>query len=101
MRDQSNETEAGRHQNVWELLPWYVNGTLTDPERSVVTYHVSSCQICQGEVVRCQSIAAAVRSDEETEWTPSEHLARLMARLNHETISPVPEGWWTRVHQWL
>jgi hypothetical protein len=102
MRDQSNQAEASSHQKVWELLPWYVNGTLTDPELSAVRQHISSCQICQDEIVQCQSIAAAVRSTEGTEWKPTpEHLARLMVGLDHENMPTIPVDWSTRVREWL
>jgi hypothetical protein len=102
MRDQSKHAEATRHQRVWELIPWYVNGTLSDTERTMVTQHLALCQICQGEVVRCQSIVATVHSTAEVEWTPSqENLERLMGRLEYGTASTILERWWSRVRDWL
>lgn len=29
------------HRRVWELLPWYVNGTLSHPERQGVEAHLA------------------------------------------------------------
>ena len=32
MRDPSDEANANQHQKVWEILPWYINGTLDSHE---------------------------------------------------------------------
>ena len=78
MRDPSDESDGNHHQKVWEILPWYVNGTLDSHEHELVARHILSCQSCADEVARCQSIATAVRSSKEAARTPSpENLARL------------------------
>jgi len=87
---------------VWEILPWYVNGTLEGHEHELVARHILRCQSCADEVVRCQSIAAAVRGAEETARTPSpEHLARLLERIDRGSTSAAPERWWIRVREWI
>jgi anti-sigma factor RsiW len=87
------------HQEVWDILPWYVNGTLDDRERTSVEAHLSTCAACQGELVRCRNLAAAVRAAAEDAWQPSaEHFARVLARLDATTASaPSRRGWWDRV----
>ncbi len=83
MRDPSDPSDGNDHQKVWEILPWYVNGTLEGHEHEFVARHILRCQSCADEVVRCQSIATAVRSSEEAARTASpEHLARLMERID-------------------
>ena len=62
MRDPSDPSDGNDHQKVWEILPWYVNGTLEGDEHEFVARHILRCQSCADEVVRCQSIATAVRS---------------------------------------
>ena len=89
MRDPSDQSDGNHHQKVWEILPWYVNGTLEGHEHDFVARHILSCQSCADEVVRCQSIATAVRSSEEAARTPSpENLARLMERIDRASTSP-------------
>jgi hypothetical protein len=101
MRDPSDEFDRN-HQKVWEILPWYVNGTLESHEHEFVARHISRCQSCADEVARCQSIAAAVRSAEESSRTPSpEHLARLMERIDRESTSSASERWRIRVREWI
>jgi anti-sigma factor RsiW len=102
MRDPSDQSDGGHHQKVWEILPWYVNGTLEDHEHEFVARHILRCQTCAVEVVRCQSIATAVRSGEEAARTPSpEHLARLMERIDRGSMSAAPERWRIRVREWI
>jgi anti-sigma factor RsiW len=101
MRDPSDRSD-GNHQKVWEILPWYVNGTLEGDERELVARHILRCQSCADEVVRCQSITAAVRSAEAAASTPSpEHLARLMERIDRESTSAAPQRWRIRVREWI
>jgi anti-sigma factor RsiW len=102
MRDPSDPSDGNDHEKVWEILPWYVNGTLEGHEHEFVARHILSCQSCADEVVRCQSIATAVRSSEEAAWMPSpEHLARLMERIDRGSASAAPERWRIRVREWI
>jgi hypothetical protein len=102
MRDPSDQSDGNHHQKVWEILPWYVNGTLEGHEHEFVARHILRCQSCADEVVRCQSIATAVRSSEEAARTPSpENLARLMERIDRASASAAPERWRIRVREWI
>jgi len=86
------------HQEVWELLPWYVNGTLSDHERTRVEAHLMTCAACQAELARCRDLAVAVHAAADA-WEPSaEHFARVLARLDATTASATPRwGWWDAV----
>jgi hypothetical protein len=102
LRDPSDQSDGNQHQKVWEILPWYVNGTLEGHEHELVARHILRCQSCADEVARCQSIAAAVRSAEEAARTPSpEHLAHLMERIDRGSTSAAPERWRIRVREWI
>ena len=81
MRDPSDESN-GEHEKVWEILPWYVNGTLESHEREFVARHILRCRSCTDEVERCQSIATAVRSEDDARSPSPEHFARLMERID-------------------
>jgi hypothetical protein len=101
MRDPSDEVDENQHQKAWEILPWYVNGTLAGHEQEFVARHILKCQSCADEVARCQTIASAVRSDKEAAWTPSaDHLARLMERVDRASTSAAPDHWRIRVREW-
>lgn len=77
-----NCNDQGVHENVWLLLPWYVNDTLETAERQVVDEHLVGCAPCREELGRCRGLSAALRSGEES--APSPHpiqLARLLERV--------------------
>lgn len=85
------------HQEVWDLLPWYVNNTLHDQERLRVETHLTACSACQAELRRCRALATEVRTAAADAWVPTAtDFARLMARID-ATTSPTPsQPWWAR-----
>ena len=102
MRDPTDRSDGNDHQKVWEILPWYVNGTLEGHEQGFVARHILRCQSCADEVVRCQSVATTVRRSEEAmrESSP-EHFARLMERIDRGNASAASERWRIRVREWI
>ena len=51
-----------KHQEIIESLPWYVNGTLSQPERAEIAQHLASgCRECAQEVA---SLTAFLASNE-------------------------------------
>jgi hypothetical protein len=85
-----NKQSAGqRHQMIWELLPWYVNDTLNEPERNRMVHHIAECQLCEEEIGRCRTIAAAIRATDPATWSPSpDRVARMMARIDGKSGAP-------------
>ena len=77
----SNFEEA--HAAVWELLPWYVNGTLDDNEQNLVKIHLLSCRRCHKELDRCQTALSAVHWDREEHWQEKpDQLSRLFDQID-------------------
>ena len=101
MTDRNEQVESERHQAAWELLPWYVNNTLQDPDRKTVARHISECQICEEEAARCRTIADAVRGSEVAAWTPSsERVARMMARIDAQSVANRSSRRFN-IHEWF
>lgn len=70
------------HQRVWELLPWYVNGSLAERERERVETHLAACLRCQEEERVSRHMAGAMARGGET--APAPHpvqLQRMLARI--------------------
>ncbi len=81
MREREDHGERV-HQRVWELLPWYVNGSLAERERERVEAHLAACLRCQDEERVCQSMAGVVAAAGEV--APAPHpvqLQRMLARV--------------------
>jgi hypothetical protein len=88
-------TRAERqHRRIFELIPWYVNGTLAAAERRSVEEHAAGCPRCQAELADAREMAAAIQGAGEA--APSPHpaqLARLLARIDdHEAERAADAG---------
>lgn len=78
------------HQRIWELLPWYANGTLPETEHRTVEEHAEQCQRCREELAACRRLGEAVRTSAAEPPVP--HPARfalLKARLDQAEESRV------------
>jgi len=71
------------HQRIWEMLPWFVNGTLSAPDRERVEDHAAVCRRCRDEIETCRQMAEAIQGKGEV--APSPHpvqLQRVLARID-------------------
>jgi hypothetical protein len=53
------------HREIAELLPWYVNGSLTGPERAAVEKHVRECLPCRAALREEQKVCGLVGAQED------------------------------------
>lgn len=64
-------TRTTDHKTVIELLPWFVNGTLSEDERRAVEHHLRDCLPCRATLKDERRLAAAMQpgttADEEAE----------------------------------
>ncbi len=51
------------HAEAWTLLPWLVNGRISDEDREWVETHVASCEECSREVQAQRAIAGQMRDE--------------------------------------
>lgn len=84
------------HQEIWELLPWYVNGTLEGREFQEVKDHLDTCSFCQEEVTRLHEIGTTIHAVEDFAWSPRPgQFSRLMARIEAaQALREQAGGWW-------
>jgi hypothetical protein len=85
----TNQLGERMHERTWEMLPWYVNGTLTTAEEKMVESHLASCPRCQNELDDCSAMNAALREAEEQ--VPSPHPVQLTRLLEKIDALPEPE----------
>ena len=75
---------GAEHERVAEILPWYVNASLSREETALVDQHLAGCAACRDELARCRALSLAARSGgrSEEDWAPSpRHFARVLARV--------------------
>lgn len=67
----SKTTSADAHTQLRELLPWFVNQTLTESEQDLVATHVVDCAVCQDDVAILKSAQSALASDDVAAIVPA------------------------------
>jgi hypothetical protein len=87
MSEQSDRIDGSRtrrrtgHEEVWDLLPWFVNGTLDDGEVPAVEEHLEACGICREEVRYWRGFARVLQDEGDLAVSADAGLARLRRRL--------------------
>jgi hypothetical protein len=75
-------TTALGHETAWDLIPWFVNETLSSDELSGFEAHVAGCEACRQEIAAQRRLATELRetpaasADADRGWT------RLLAALD-------------------
>jgi anti-sigma factor RsiW len=83
------------HRDVWELLPWHVNGRLSEIDHRRVEAHLHVCDACRGECAAQRQIYQVIAADTAVEQMPMAGLNKLRQRIEKtEIVAPadaVPE----------
>jgi anti-sigma factor RsiW len=75
-------TGSAAHQETWERLPWYVNGTLRNDEVLLVEGHLSNCVTCRSELNELRQIGRLVHGSEDYLPSPSRGLKNILTRID-------------------
>ncbi len=76
-------TADARHQELFQLLPWYVNKTLQGTELKAVEEHLSVCLTCKREYLQLQNLARAVADDGSLDTAELASFSRLRKRIHN------------------
>ena len=82
------------HEEAEGLLPWLVNGTLADDERSRVAQHIEECEACRNAVADLSSLQASVRREPATPIVPEPDVTALMKQLDSRDSSRKSKPMW-------
>lgn len=77
----NNPAMSPEHDEVRMLLPWYLNGTLSETEASLVRAHLESCPDCRADLAVHEKMKLAVSQDEATPIVPAASADTLLDRL--------------------
>lgn len=79
---QINTKPYSDHQELSQLLPWYVNKTLQGSELKAVEDHLAVCLICKRELTQLQKLAQAVLHSGSIDTAEQASFSRLKKRLH-------------------
>jgi Putative zinc-finger len=79
---------AAEHREIGELLPWFVNGRLSEADRQLVDAHLRVCEACIDELAAQQRIYGVMSVDAGVERIPMAGLNRLRMRI--DSLDAVP-----------
>lgn len=82
MNDHDLLENGPEHQEVCELLPWYVNGTIDEGARQRVDAHLALCPICRENLNFERRVFAKIDGATAIDYVPGPSLKRLNARLD-------------------
>lgn len=54
---------TSEHDVAWEMIPWYVTGTLPEAERRRVAAHLSACRACRAELAEQTRLRQILRDE--------------------------------------
>lgn len=113
MSDNSERIDGGRarrrtgHEEVWDLLPWYVNGSLEEGDIHRVEGHLEGCGICREEVRYWRGFAGSLQEEGDLAISADAGLARLRRHLTGSAAAgggaprPEPASSRHRPRRWL
>jgi len=80
------------HRQLWDLIPWVVNGTAAPDEREAVERHLAECADCRDEHAFQRLLHAGMRQDRDViESVPPAAFERLLTKLDAEATA-TPEA---------
>jgi hypothetical protein len=76
-----DSTCSAEHEEISELIPWYVNGTIGAIDRQKLDTHFLTCAACRDEMLSERRMCEAMSTDSGVEYIPAASFKRLQARI--------------------
>ena len=74
--------ESSVHQQCWELLPWYANGSLNEAERTTLKSHLGTCLVCRRELAYLRKLGSTLHAADDMDVAVQAGLSATMARID-------------------
>lgn len=78
----TDSVTGGRHALIWELIPWFVNGRLSDEEAASVSAHIEHCENCGRALSEQRRIFDAMQAEDTIAFASEAAYQKLAARLD-------------------
>ena len=95
------------HDEVSELLPWMINGSLSVKEQDKVKLHVKRCSECQKQLESLQAMQQSIAQDKQSWQATPAHFASILAEVDRMEMADKPieakntESFLERIQHWL
>lgn len=91
------------HRDVWQLIPWWVNGTASADDRRLGERHLQDCADCREEYALQSRIRAGLIDDGGATGDAQAAFARLLTRIDAEPQDVAESGRSSRpsAERWL
>ena len=83
-----DSTCTAEHEEISELIPWYVNGTISAIDRQKLDTHFVTCAACRDEMLEERRIYQVMSADPDVEYIPAASFQRLQARIEDGEAAP-------------
>ncbi len=80
------------HEQASLLLPWLVNGTVSETERFAVERHAAECAECTSDIEALRSIESAIRNDALTPIVPRPDVANVLSSIGLHSSDNAPRS---------
>ena len=81
------------HEQASALLPWLINGSLSENEKDTLMEHANSCLDCRREAKQLKALQAALSRESALSSVPPPNVPRVMKRIeeyeDRRTFNPV------------
>lgn len=91
LHDTHPPTVPERHDGIWEMIPWYVNGSLTEGQAQDVECHAKTCPLCADEIGRQRHLAEGVIKSDPFEAPLSRSWETLRAKIEADVRARKPQ----------
>lgn len=78
-------TNKSEHQEVWNLLPWYINRSLDPVEQDFVKEHVKTCVACRIEINQQQQLFEKLQQPDLLQQVSQASFAQLRKRMQGQS----------------
>jgi len=75
------------HHDIWTLLPWFVNGRLSEFDRQRAEAHLRHCGACRDECAAQRQIYQVMGAEAGVEQLPMAGLNRLLQRIESTAMT--------------
>jgi anti-sigma factor RsiW len=94
------------HDKVWELLPWYLNGSIDQVEKELVEQHSQVCIACRAELNAQRELSAYVNQADIDVLATRSSFRELARRIHADDpaqicLQPQRRRWLDDVFGWL